>query len=151
MQNTKWGKLREKKLGEPLLWLLVHLVISRFIVKSLFSVPMDVAITLIVNHVNFSVWFSLLFVWIFIVSLLFFDLCFRCRTTWSNPPTRLFWYKARVSRVVQFTISNGILPDNWLPRRINSVNLVSIPIRPVQWVGPHWGLWSDPGCIRGGL
>ena len=33
----------------------VHLVISLFIVKSLFSVPVDVAITLIVNHVNFSV------------------------------------------------------------------------------------------------
>ena len=49
-----------------MLWLLIHLVISRFIVKNLFSVPVDEAITLIVNHVKFSVWFSLLFVWIFI-------------------------------------------------------------------------------------
>ena len=73
MQNTKWGKLTEKKLGEPLLWLLVYLVIFRFIVISLFSVPVDGAITLIVNQVNFSVWFSLLFVWISIA----FHYCFR--------------------------------------------------------------------------
>ena len=31
----------------------VHLVIFQFIVKSLFSVSVDVAITLIVNHVKF--------------------------------------------------------------------------------------------------
>ena len=48
----------------------VHLVISRFIV-SLFSVSVDVAITLIVNHVNFSVWFSFCLFESLLLSLLF--------------------------------------------------------------------------------
>ena len=52
----------------------VHLVISLFIVKSLFSVPVDVAITLIVNHVNFLCHFLIVHIESLVVSLLFIDL-----------------------------------------------------------------------------
>ena len=56
MQCTKHEvrKTKREKTWKPLLWFLVHLLISQFIVKSLFLVPVDVVITLIVNHINFS-------------------------------------------------------------------------------------------------
>ena len=43
--------------------------------------PVDVAITLIVNHVNFLCHFLVVCIEFLVVSLLFIDFCFRCRTT----------------------------------------------------------------------